>query len=56
MVGFNLVTLLKSTKPPNLIPCQNFPLYGMCIRGACSQMHSPVFAAPVNVQIAEAHF
>ena len=26
----------------------------MCIRGACSQMHSPVFNAPMHVQIAEA--
>ena len=27
----------------------------MCIRGARSQLHSPVFEAPLDVQIAEAH-
>ena len=27
----------------------------MCIRGACSRLHSPVFDAPLDVQIAEAH-
>ena len=26
----------------------------ICICGACSRMHSPVFDAPVDVQIAEA--
>ena len=26
----------------------------MCIHGACSRMHSPVFDAPLDVQIAEA--
>ena len=27
----------------------------MCIRGARSRLHSPVFDAPLDVQIAEAH-
>ena len=27
----------------------------MCIRGACSLLHSPVFDVPLDVQAAEAH-
>ena len=27
----------------------------MCIRGARSRLHSPVFDAPLDIQIAEAH-